>query len=97
MGYKLRATSAFARLKLLSSKPPVGTVSTRYSAPLRAEGGIPFYDSALSAGSLPTGLSLEPFTGEIQGVPERSGTFDFTVRIRDYERRARKRPDASGS
>ena len=51
---------------------------------LRAEGGLPGYDWAVLHGSLPDGVSLDEFTGELRGIPERPGVWEFTVRVRDY-------------
>ncbi len=58
--------------------------SAPYAVKLRASGGIPFYHWEVTAGSLPDGLSLDPFTGELRGTPKRAGTSEFTVRVRDY-------------
>ena len=49
-----------------------------------ASGGIPFYHWEVPSGSLPDGLSLDPFTGELRGTPKQAGTCEFTVRVRDY-------------
>ncbi|MFD9651779.1 Ig domain-containing protein [Streptomyces mirabilis] len=38
---------------------------------------------AVTAGSLPPGLSLDPDSGEISGTPTAKGTFTFTVTATD--------------
>lgn len=85
VGYVLRETSAFSPLKLTTGELPSGTVSGRYSAALRASGGIPFYDWQLVDGTLPDGLELDRFSGELRGIARQSGVFTFTVRVRDYD------------
>jgi hypothetical protein len=87
VGYRLRATSAFAPLTLESGTIPAGQVGAKYSTRLRASGGIPFYNwEIVGSKKLPPGLRLDSFSGEIQGVPSKAGTFEFTVRVRDYHR-----------
>ena len=88
IGYKMRATSAFIPLRLISTTVPDGAVSVLYSQPTTAHGGIPFYNWEITAGALPPGLSLNPFTGQISGTPAQSGTFNFTLRLRDYRENA---------
>jgi len=51
---------------------------------LTATGGIPIYNWAISAGALPPGLSLDPFTGVLSGTPATSGIFNFTICVTDY-------------
>jgi len=84
IGYKLRATSAFAPLTLKTETLPMGIVMHPYSAMLCAAGGLPSYEWAVLQGSLPDGVSLDSFSGELRGIPERSGVWEFTVRVRDY-------------
>src|SRR5207248_1118879 len=67
VGYKLRDTSAFTPLALTTAELPAGRVGAAYSAGLRAAGGIPFYDWTVTAGALPPGLALDPFTGAVTG------------------------------
>ena len=55
-----------------------------FSYSLIADGGIPFYDWEITAGALPPGLALDPFTGALTGTPTTNGAFNFTVRVRDY-------------
>lgn len=63
---------------------PDGTVGTPYpTQPLGASGGTGPYAFAVTAGSLPTGLSLNGSNGQITGTPSESGTFSFTVTATD--------------
>ena len=88
VGYPLRATSAFVPLKLETECLPGGLVGKRYSEKLKATGGIPFYHWEITAGKLPVGTSLNAFTGEISDAPSNPGTFDVTIRVRDYDEKA---------
>jgi hypothetical protein len=94
IGYTLRKTSAFVPLALSDNPLPTGTLSTPYSATLRATGGIPFYNFEIATGSLPPGLKLDPFSGRVSGTPNTAGDFPFTVRAREYDL---SKPAASGS
>ena len=85
IGYRLRDTSAFAPLALRTLTLPEGVAAVPYTATLHAAGGIPFYYWQVVEGSLPDGLALDSFTGELRGTPKRSGAFEFTVRVRDYD------------
>ena len=62
---------------------PTRTVSQLYSQILQASGGIQPYTWSISAGSLPTGLSVNVSTGEIYGIPTVTGNFSFTVNVTD--------------
>jgi hypothetical protein len=88
IGWPLRESSAFAPLKLQTEELAAGAQGRKYSEKLRAIGGIPFYYWELRAGKLPPGLKLNSFTGEISGRPTRTGSFEFTVRVRDYDKNA---------
>lgn len=88
VGYSLRETTAFAPLKLTTAKLPEGSVAARYSALLHASGGIPFHNWEVVEGGLPDGLELDPFSGEIRGIPKRAGAFTITVRVRGYDEKA---------
>ncbi|HXW55877.1 MAG TPA: putative Ig domain-containing protein, partial [Candidatus Cybelea sp.] len=58
-------------------------VGSAYSATLQANGGTTPYSWSVTAGSLPTGLSLTASTGAISGMPSASGSFPFTVQVKD--------------
>jgi uncharacterized protein YhjY with autotransporter beta-barrel domain len=62
---------------------PSGTRGTPYSQNVGASGGTGSYTFAVTAGALPTGLSLNPATGAIAGTPSAPGTFGFTIQATD--------------
>jgi hypothetical protein len=55
-----------------------GVVGQSYSDGVSASGGVAPYTYALS-GSLPPGLSLDPDSGAISGVPSADGYFPFSI------------------
>jgi hypothetical protein len=57
---------------------PSGQVGVAYSSSLVATGGTPPYAYSITAGSLPTGLALNPATGAITGTPSAAGAFGDT-------------------
>jgi hypothetical protein len=62
---------------------PSGQVGVAYSSALVATGGVPSYTYSITAGSLPTGLALNPSTGAITGTPTAAGAFSDTSRVVD--------------
>jgi len=67
-----------------TSSLPIGVVNAPYpSTQLTATGGASPYTWTLTAGSLPAGLALLPSTGVISGTPTATGTFHFTVQVKD--------------
>jgi hypothetical protein len=88
VGYKLRSTAAaFVSLSIQTESLPAASTGRAYKASLKAEGGIPFYDWQVSKGTLPDGLSLNRFTGEVTGQARKVGKFEFTVLLRDYQKK----------
>ena len=65
-----------------SSPLPGGTVNQPYSETLTATGGTPPFAWTVSAGSLPTNLTLS-MSGTISGSPTNTGTSNFTVKVTD--------------
>ena len=61
---------------------PGGTVGLPYDETLSANGGTGTLVWSLSAGSLPTNLSISP-TGTISGTPTLAATSNFTVKVTD--------------
>ena len=62
---------------------PNGTSGASYSQTLTASGGQAPYGYSVSTGTLPSGLSLDPSTGVLSGIPDTEGSSSFTVRARD--------------
>ena len=62
---------------------PNGQVGVAYSSSLVATGGTPPYTYSISAGSLPSGLTLNPSTGAITGTPTAAGSFSYTAKVVD--------------
>lgn len=50
---------------------------------MSAVGGVLPYTWSVTAGNLPTGITLASTTGKFSGIPTASGTFTFTVTVRD--------------
>jgi arylsulfatase A-like enzyme len=57
-------------------------VGSPYSVQIQAWGGVPPYTWSLAHGALPAGLSLDPLTGVVSGVPV-AGSETVTVRVED--------------
>jgi hypothetical protein len=62
---------------------PSGVVGTSYSQTMEAPYGKSPYTWSISAGSLPTGLSLNVTSGNIHGTPTTAATFPFTAMVTD--------------
>jgi Putative Ig domain len=84
IGYTLRSNAAFALFTFPASRLPEARMLFPYTNTLTVTGGIPIYNWKISAGALPPGLGLEPFTGVLSGTPAASGVFHFTVCVTDY-------------
>jgi transglutaminase/protease-like cytokinesis protein 3 len=74
--------SVSSTLSITTSTLPGGMVGSSYSATLSATGGTPPYSWSIVSGSLPSGLTLST-AGVISGTPSSTGTFSFTVQVRD--------------
>jgi len=70
-------------VQLGPSSLPGGTQGATYSAQLVPSGGQGPYTLAVTGGSLPSGLSLNPSTGLLSGTPTAGGTTSFTVTVTD--------------
>lgn len=81
------ATKAFtvviapAPLAITTAALPTGVAGTAYNATVAAAGGTPAYN--WSATGLPSGLSIDPSTGQITGTPGAAGTSSVTVTVTD--------------
>lgn len=70
-------------ISISPSTVPGATVAVAYSQTLSASGGTAPYGFAITAGTLPAGLSLNTSTGTLTGTPSAAGTFNFTVTATD--------------
>ena len=70
---------------IITSAPalPPGSVALQYDQTLNAAGGTPPYIWSISSGGLPAGLTLNPQTGELVGIPSVADSFQFTVVVTD--------------
>jgi hypothetical protein len=69
---------------LTTSPLPAATLGVNYSQTLQARGGTTPYAWAITGSVLlPTGLSLNPGTGVISGIPVNTGTSTFQVKVTD--------------
>jgi hypothetical protein len=86
-----------AQLLVTTTSLPAGVIGTAYTQTLAATGGITPYTWAITTGSLPAGLSLNPATGVISGTPSGSftGTTNFTVTVTDSESPTKKTASAN--
>jgi uncharacterized repeat protein (TIGR01451 family) len=63
---------------------PGGTVGQTYNQLLTASGGTGASAFAVTAGALPAGLTVNP-SGQLNGVPQAAGSFNFIVTSADTE------------
>ncbi|MGY3582410.1 hypothetical protein ACVIGB_000666 [Bradyrhizobium sp. USDA 4341] len=88
------ATTSYTLTVTAPPAPPVLTISgspssiahltQAYSAQFAATGGTGGYVYAIASGSLPPGISLDPFSGALAGVPTAVGNFpNIIARVSD--------------
>ena len=77
------SSSPSSLLTLPSAVLSGGTVGTSYNATIAAAGGTIPYTFVVTSGSLPTGLSLNEYSGAITGAPTTAGTANFTITVTD--------------
>src|SRR5258705_736601 len=65
-------------IALTPASLPPGTSDTPYTGTISASGGTAPYSFAVTAGVLPSGLTLSPL-GALSGTPTVDGTFGFTI------------------
>jgi hypothetical protein len=75
--------NAFSPLDITTGSLPSAEQGDYYQEVVEAQGGVGPYSWSVASGALPEGLSLDPTTGEIYGVPTAYGTSSFTLAVSD--------------
>jgi Putative Ig domain len=72
-------------LSIMTTSLPQGTANQSYSATVAATGGTGAYTWGLAGGSpaLPTGLTLNPSTGAISGIPTGTSSTNYIFTVTD--------------
>ncbi len=70
--------SVLAPVTITTTSVPAGTVGDAYSATLAASGGAAPYSYAVTAGTLPGGLTLSS-AGVLSGKPTTQGAYNFSI------------------
>jgi sugar lactone lactonase YvrE len=76
-------TIAPRRLTITTSSLAAGQVTHAYSQTLSTVMGVAPLQWSVASGKLPGGLSLNPSSGTISGVPTAAGASTFTVKVTD--------------
>ncbi len=78
-------STAPVTINVLPNTPTLasGEVGVLYTQTFAATGGIAPYTFAVTAGTLPDGLTLNPTTGVLTGLPTVAGVFSFTITASD--------------
>jgi large repetitive protein len=76
------ATHRIAAISITPAALPAGTVGSAYNQALTGNGGTGPYTFAVTAGSLPPGISLSG-AGVLSGTPTSNGVYAFTVTSTD--------------
>ncbi len=79
------ALAALLAFQIFTSALPDAVWNTPYRAAIKTEGRGPFTWKLSGASQLPSGLRLNPSTGEIFGRPQTTGSFDLTVAVNDSD------------
>ncbi len=66
-------------LALAPGELPSVAAGTQETAQITATGGTAPYQFSVAAGALPPGLSLNPASGLITGIPATAGSYQFTI------------------
>jgi uncharacterized protein (TIGR03437 family) len=70
-------------LGIVTASLPGGILGAAYSQAIQGTGGFPPYKWSIAAGTLPSGLTLDPAAGVVSGAPLAVATSSFTVMATD--------------
>jgi hypothetical protein len=70
-------------LSVATTSMPSASQGSPYGFPLAASGGIAPITWSIGSGALPPGLSLDPTSGQVSGIPTTQGTFSFSPTATD--------------
>ncbi len=79
----LTVSAALAPLSVQTTSLEPGLAGYFYKDAVEAAGGVPPYTWQLTGGQLPSGVKLNPDTGEIFGTPTESRTFPIQLSVTD--------------
>ncbi len=85
VGWELRETTPFIGLDIATDGLENGRLNEEYFDIVEVTGGVPNYHFSISSGSLPPGLIIDSFTGEISGTPTSDGAYSFTILVEDND------------
>jgi len=71
-----------APLQIVTTTPPNGYKNAPYSELVKISGGLPPYSYSYT-GQLPNGLTLDPATGIISGLPSIAGLTNLNIKVQD--------------
>ncbi|MBI4121997.1 MAG: hypothetical protein HY461_01560 [Parcubacteria group bacterium] len=77
------AGTIYNQLHITTTSLPDSPVNTAYSQTVQRTGGTSAFTWSITAGTLPTGLSIAAATGVISGTPTTPGGYTFTVQVAD--------------
>src|ERR1700709_746392 len=69
--------AAFAAVTVNPSILPAGTQGVAYDENVTGSGGTGPYTFSVTAGALPTGITLNGATGDLTGTPSAQGVYNF--------------------
>ena len=75
--------AAFAAVSVNPSTLAAGTLGVAYDGTLAGAGGTGPYTFAVTAGALPTGITLDGPSGQLTGTPTAQGVYNFTITATD--------------
>ncbi|MGH3581576.1 MAG: putative Ig domain-containing protein [Mycobacterium sp.] len=83
IGARAYSVSVNAAIAVNPATLPAGAAGTAYSQTISAIGGSGTYTFSVSGGTLPPGLTLNPASGVLAGMPTTAASYNFSVMATD--------------